>query len=141
MKKLKVKIVTPQGVITSDDYISATVPSATGQLTVLAGHLPLVTQIKTGEIILRTAEGNNTFLFVSSGILEVRRGSCLVILADDAQRVESIDIEAAEAAKRRVEELLQEKKQRQEVDYAKLQAMLEKEMARVKIARKYRKLK
>ena len=137
MKHLIVKIVTPQSVVVSEEYISATIPTATGELTILPNHLPLVGKIKAGEIVLRREDGQ-TALSVSSGILEVRPDSHLIILADDALRAENIDVERAEEAKKRVEKMILEKKNERDVDYAKLQGFLEKEMARIKVGRKYR---
>jgi len=137
MKYLSVKIVTPQSVVVSEEYISASIPTATGELTILPNHLPLVGKIKAGEIVLRREDGE-TILSVSSGILEVRPNSHLIILADDALRAEHIDVERAEEAKKRVEQMLLEKKHERDVDYAKLQGFLEKEMARIKVGRKYR---
>jgi len=137
MKHLSVKIVTPQSVVVSEEYISATIPTATGELTILPNHLPLVGKIKAGEIVLRREDGQ-TALSVSSGILEVRPDSHLIILADDALRAENIDVERAEEAKKRVEKMLLERKNERDVDYAKLQGFLEKEMARIKVGRKYR---
>jgi len=136
MKHLIVKIVTPQSVVVSEEYISATIPTATGELTILPNHLPLVGKIKAGEIVLRREDGQ-TALSVSSGILEVRPDSHLIILADDALRAENIDVERAEEAKKRVEKMILEKKNERDVDYAKLQGFLEKEMARIKVGRKY----
>jgi len=43
--------------------------------------------------------------------------------------------------RKRVEKLLEDRKNEQDIDYAKLQAILEKEIAKVKVARKYRKMK
>lgn len=138
VKHLHVRIVTPEKVIVSDKYISATIPAVTGVLTILAGHIPIVTPIKSGEIILKTEEGHDTSLSISSGILEVRPNLNMVILADRAERAEHIDIERAEKAKKRVEELMEEKKHETDFDYAVLQSILGKEMSRINVAKRYR---
>jgi F-type H+-transporting ATPase subunit epsilon len=140
-KNLSVKIVTPEEVVISDDYIKATFPTLNGEISILANHIPLVSLIKAGEIKLETASGRLTNLSVSSGILEVRPNSQIVILADTAERAEHINIEKAEEARQRVQKLLEEKSHAREVDYARLQAVLEKEMARIKVGRKYKKIK
>jgi len=140
-KHLHVKIVTSDKVIVSDKYISATVPAITGQLTILAGHIPIVTPIKSGEIILKTNEGHDFSLSISSGILEVRPNFGVVILADRAERAEHIDLERAEKAKERVIKMMEEKKHERNVDYATLQSMLGKEISRINVARRYRKNK
>ena len=140
-KHLHVRIVTPEKVIISDKYISATVPSTTGELTILPGHIPLVTPIKAGGIILKTETGANTCLAVSSGILEVRPDFSMAILANSAERAEDIELERAEKAKERIEQLIKEKKDNVDMDYAILQSTLSKEMARIKIARRHSKNK
>ena len=140
-KHLQVKIVTPERVIVSDKYISASIPSITGELTVLAEHIPIVTPIKSGEIILREDSGYNNSFSVSSGILEVRPDSSIVILANRAEHAKDIDVERAKAAKKRIETLMQEKKNQEDVDYARLQSILEKETARIKVAEKHRRSK
>ena len=137
-KYLHVKIVTPEKVIVSDKYVSATIPAITGELTILPGHTPLVTPIKSGEIILRTETGPSTHLSISSGILEVRPDLSLAILANSAERAEDIELERAEVAKKRIEQLIKEKKNETDVDYAMLRSVLSKEMARIKVARRQR---
>ena len=140
-KYLHIRIVTPEKVIISDKYISATVPSTTGELTILPGHIPLVALIKSGGIILKTETGADTCLAVSSGILEVRPDFSMVILANSAERAEDIELERAEKAKERIEQLIKEKKDNADMDYAMLQSTLSKEMARIKIARRHSKNK
>ncbi len=140
-KHLHVRIVTSEKVIVSDEYISATIPTVTGILTILAGHIPIVTPIKSGEIILKTETSHDTSLSISSGILEIRPNFSIIILADRAERAEHIDLERAEVAKKRVEDLMKEKKHEVDVDYAKLQSMLGKEISRINVARRYRRSK
>lgn len=141
MKHLKVRIVTPEKVLVSEDYISASLPAETGQLTVLPQHIPLVSRLKAGEIVLNDEKNYKTLLSVSSGIMEVRPKSELVILADEALRAEDIDLEKAKEAKDRVEKIFEEKRSKEDFDYSRIQANLEKEMARIKVAKKYRKIK
>ena len=62
----------------------------------------------------------------------------LYIVADTAERAEQIDIARAEAARQRAEELMKQQ-QIADVDYARIQAKLEKELARVRVGKKYRK--
>ena len=136
-KHLQVKIVTPEKVIISDRYVSATIPAITGELTILPKHIPLVTPISPGEIILKDEKGQETFLSVSSGILEVRPDSTIAILADSAERAEEIDLERSEKAKQRIEEIIKNKQNESDVDYASLQSILAKEMARIKVAKRH----
>jgi len=62
-------------------------------------------------------------------------------LADTAERAEEIDIERADEARRRVEEMLKEKEKFDDLTFARMQAQLEKELARIHVGKKYRKLR
>ena len=136
--KIKVKIVTPERVVLKDIYDEATLPTTAGEIGVLAQHTPLVSGLKPGEIKLKKGDNIST-LAVSSGFVEVRPNSSLVILADTAEKAEEIDLKRAEEARTRAEQMLKEKDQAEDVDYTRLAATLEKEMARIKVGRKYKK--
>lgn len=137
--QIKLKIVTPEKEILKDFYDQVTLPTMNGEITVMARHTPLVAILKPGELRLKKG-GHITALAVSSGFIEVRPNSKIVILADTAERAEHIDLDRAEAARQRAKKMLDEKMHEEHVDYAKLQALLEKEMARIKVARKYKKI-
>jgi len=63
------------------------------------------------------------------------------VIVEPAERAEEVDIEASKAARARAEELLKEKQNRSDVDFAKLQAIINRETAKLKVADKYRRLK
>ena len=79
-------------------------------------------------------------LAVSQGVLEVRSGNKVVVLTDTAERAEHIDLDVAEAARARAEEVMKGMKNVEDVDFARVQASLEREMARLRVGKKYRKL-
>lgn len=138
---MHLKIVTPERIIYEDKDISGvTIPTVSGVITIMREHIPLFTIMTAGEITIRKQGGYEVNLAVSKGIVEVRRGSTIYILADTAERAEEIDIERAEQAKKRAEEFLKQKDAIEDLEFAKLQAAIEKELARIKVARKYRKL-
>ena len=68
-------------------------------------------------------------------------GNKVRILADTAERAEHVSLERAEEARVRAEQLLREVKAGDDVMFARLQAKIEKELARAGVARKYRKIK
>ena len=136
---MKFRIVTPERVVhEEDDVESITLPTRMGQITVLKNHLPLVSVLAPGELIVRKG-GAEISMAVSGGLVEVIKGNEIVILADTAERVEEIDVERAEAARKKAHELMQEKVADAE-QYAYLAAKIEKELARLRIAKKYRRL-
>lgn len=59
---------------------SLTAPGAEGEMTILNRHMPLVTTLKEGELIVRTNEGSEKKFAVVSGVLEVRHDGATVIL-------------------------------------------------------------
>ncbi len=140
MAKINFKIITMERVVYEDEVEQVTIPTAAGEITVLPRHAPLVSLLKPGELRIRK-DGYDVLLSVSTGFVEVRPKSEVIILADTAERAEEIDLERAEQARRRAEEMLKEKERLDDVQFARLQAQLEKELARLKVGRRYRKLR
>jgi len=102
-----------------------------GQLGILPHHAPLMTILQAGELIVRRG-GEEDTLAISGGFLEVRPDR-VIILADQAERAEEIDIDRAEAAKKRAEERLSKKV---EIDTARVEASLRRAIARLTVAEK-----
>ena len=106
-----------------------------GEVTVLPNHVPLVANLRAGE--MRLMKGSEEILLAAStGFLEVRSGSEIVILADTAERVEELELEKIEAAKERARELLTEKRHADDIGFADAAAALERELARYKVVMK-----
>jgi len=134
---IKFKIVTPEKAVVEEEIYQATLPVEGGEVTILPLHLPYIGAIKAGEIILRkSASGEEINLATSGGFVEFHDDT-MVILADTAERAEDIDLARAEEARKRAEELKKETIHMGEEEYARTAALLEKEMARVKVARKH----
>lgn len=137
-KKIQLKIVTPDSVIYEGDVHYVNITTGAGELTILPDHIPLVTNIKTGQIKIGK-EGDVFGLAVSTGILEVQRGSKVVILAERSEMGHLIDIERAEAAYARAEEIRKKIKDGEQVDDAKVMALIDKELNRIKVGSKWKK--
>lgn len=136
---MKFRIVTPDGITFEDEITQVSVPTQSGEITILPHHIPLVSVLKAGEIRI-TKENHETDIAVSTGVIEVRPQDEVYVIADTAERAEHIDLERAEAARKRAEELLQQRSTLEDIEFARLQAKLEKEMARLRVGKKYRKL-
>src|SRR3989339_599968 len=146
MKQIKLKIVTPEKILLQEEVAQISVSTALGQITILPNHLPLVAKLVSGEIIVKKiadpehSRGNNheeDLMAVSGGFIEVLPDQ-VVILADTAERAQEIDEARAEEAIKRAQELMVS----QVVDaeqFAYFSAQLEKELARLHVARKYKK--
>ncbi len=137
---MHVSIVTPDGVVYDDAVTQVTVPTESGEVTILTNHVPMVSAVKAGELVFVKVDGTHVPLAVSQGVLEVRAGNKIVILTDTAERAEHIDLAAAETARARAEEYMKEKKDIDDVQFARIQASLEREVARLRVGKKYRKL-
>lgn len=136
---LKFKIVTPEKVIYENEISQVSIPTMNGEITVLPNHIPLISVLKAGELKIKDKDGEHS-MAVSGGFLEVRGQNEIVILADNAERVADIDISKAEEAKQRAEEQMKNIKNVQDVDYARLQAVIDREANKMRVANKYRSL-
>lgn len=136
---IKLKIVTPEGPVFEDEVAQATIATTDGQITILPNHRSYIASLKPGELMFRK-DGKARYLYVSGGFVEFNANE-LAVLADAAERVDEIDIEKAEAARARAEELRKEKISMSEEEYATVAAAIEREAARVRIAKKHHTLK
>ncbi len=106
-KTLKLEIVTPEAKTFSEDVEMVTLPAAEGEMGVYPMHVPLMTQIVAGEVIV-LKDGRNIHLAVGDGFVEIT-GDHVAILTDMAVKSDNIDEAKAEEAKKRAEARLSEK--------------------------------
>ncbi|MEK7212996.1 MAG: F0F1 ATP synthase subunit epsilon [Patescibacteria group bacterium] len=140
MSTLNFKIVTPEKTVYENNgVLQISLPTMTGEITVLPNHIPLVTVLKAGELKLKDNAGDQV-IAVAGGFVEVKGENQIVVLADNAERAEEIDVARAEEARQRAEEEMAKIKNVQDVDFAKLQAIIDREMNRLRVARKYKNL-
>lgn len=132
---IKFKIITPERVVFEDDVIQATLPTTMGEITILPNHRSYISSIRPGEIMLKK-DGEEILLSTSGGFIEFH-GNELVVLADTAERAEEIDLTRAEEGRKRAEELKEQKISLDDEEYARVAAAIQKESARVKVARKH----
>jgi F-type H+-transporting ATPase subunit epsilon len=130
------KIVTPERVVFEAQVAQATLPTAQGEITVLPNHIPLVSNLIPGEIIV-DVDGKQQSLAVSGGFVQVHPEK-LILLADTAEMAHELDESRAEEAHRRAKELLAAPSGTHDHSYAALQVLMDKELARLKVARKYK---
>ena len=134
---IQFKIVTPEKIVFEADIYQATLPVEGGEVTILPEHIPYIGTLKAGELILRQEAGSEEISLVTSGGFVEFHQNTLLILADTAERAEEIDLARAEEARQRAEKLKEEMTQMSEEEYARTAALLEKELARVRVARKH----
>lgn len=134
---LHLKMFTPERTVYDADVSEITVPTKMGEISILPNHIPLVSVLESGEMRLKK-DGEEIPMALAGGFITIETGNQVHLLTDAAERVEEIDIARAEAARARAEEYLREKKFENDIEYAALQAQLERALARIRIAKKYR---
>jgi F-type H+-transporting ATPase subunit epsilon len=132
---IKFKIITPERVVFEDNVTQVTLPTTMGEITILPNHRSYISSIQPGEIMLKK-DGEEILLSTSGGFIEFH-GNELIVLADTAERAEEIDLTRAEEARKRAEEIKEEKISMDEEEYARVAAAIQKESARIRVARKH----
>jgi F-type H+-transporting ATPase subunit epsilon len=131
---LKLEIVTPVATVFSEDVEMVTLPGVEGEMGILPQHVPLMTQMIPGEMIVRK-NGQDRFLAVGEGFVEIT-GSQVSILTDLAIAAENIDEAKAEEARQRAAARLREKLSAEEV--ANVNAALARSLAQIRVKRRQR---
>ncbi len=131
MPGIRLDVVTAERMVYSDDVDMVIAPGFEGQLGILPHHTPLMTTLLPGE--LRIKKGSEEIsLAISGGFLEVRPDR-VIVLADAAERAEEIDVERAEAARKRAREKLAQRRELG-IDGARAEAALRRSLIRLKVA-------
>jgi F-type H+-transporting ATPase subunit epsilon len=136
---LKLRVVTPDKIITDEVVDSVSLPTTSGVITVLNKHIPLVSTIKAGEMFVKKA-GSGVGYSVYKGLVNVRphvKGITeVVVLLERGEMVDEIDVERAEEALKRAQTMKEEKEN--DEDFSLFEGLVEKELNRIKIAKKYK---
>jgi len=140
-KQLKLKIVTPEKLVLEEMVDQVSLPTTLGEITVLPDHIPLITGLKSGDIVA-VVGGEQVPMAVAGGFLEVKQNEKgiteVAVLADFAEQVTEMTDASIEKAKTRAEELKKQMENKEVVDFEHFEAELERSLTRVKIADKWR---
>lgn len=137
--QFKFEIASPERVVMKEQVTQVTVPTAMGEVTILPSHIPLVSLLIPGVIELKTVDGRHEIMSVSGGLLEVMTGK-VVILADTAERAVELDETRIIEAQTRAEALKDQVRHIDNVEFARLSAMIEKEIARGRAVKRWKHL-
>ena len=96
MATFKFELVSPERILFSGDVVSVIIPSVEGEMTVLAGHAPLVATLKAGIVFVQTTDQNGKEFFVNGGLVEVNQATT-TILAEQGRFLEDVDIAVLDA--------------------------------------------
>ena len=132
---LRLEIITPEAKTYSEDVEMVTLPGLEGEMGIFPHHVPLMTQILPGEVIVRK-DGKEQFLAVGEGFVEIT-GERVAILTDMAIKADDIDEAQAEEARRRAESRLQQKLS--DEDMAAVNAAIARSIAQLHVKRRHKK--
>ncbi|MFX1680106.1 F0F1 ATP synthase subunit epsilon [Mitsuaria sp. CC2] len=135
MATLHVNVVSAEEQIFSGEAKFVALPGEGGELGILPKHTPLITRIKPGAVRIQRPDGNEEFVFVAGGLLEVQPG-VVTVLADTAIRGKDLDEARAQAAKQAAEEAM--KNAKSDIDFAKAQSEFAAMAAQIAALRKFR---
>ena len=133
---LTLEIVTPEARVYADTIDTVVIPTTTGEIGILSGHIPMLTQIEHGELRV-TKNGVTTLLAVSGGFAQVE-GDRVSVLAEHAITEEKIDEHAVEAALKRAEDELKASKDFDPQQYEHLQNLVRYSGAQLAVKRRRR---
>ena len=137
MATIHVDVVSAEESIFSGEAKFVALPGENGELGILPRHTPLITRIKPGAVRIERADnGEEEFVFVAGGILEVQPGT-VTVLADTAIRGADLDQAKALEAKKLAEEAMVNRGS--EMDYARAQVELAEAIAQLAAIDKLRK--
>ena len=135
MATLHVNVVSAEEQIFSGEAKFVALPGEAGELGILPKHTPLITRIKPGAVRIQRTNGDEEFVFVAGGLLEVQP-DVVTVLADTAIRGKDLDEARAEAAKKAAEEAM--KNAKSDIDFAKAQSEFAAMAAQIAALRKFR---
>ena len=137
MATIHVDVVSAEQSIFSGEAKFVALPGEAGELGILPKHTPLITRIRPGAVRIERADnGEEEFVFVAGGILEVQP-NCVTVLADTAIRGHDLDEAKAAEAKKIAEEAM--KNAKSDIDLAKAQGEFAAMAAQIAALRKFRK--
>lgn len=133
---MNIEIVTPEAKVYEDTIDSVVMPTTSGEIDILPGHIPIVTEIEAGELIVAKS-GSRQSLAISKGFAQCV-GDKISILAEDAIHIDEIDETAVEAAQNRAEEALATMEKMSDEEVAMLETQISYARAQILVKRKRR---
>jgi F-type H+-transporting ATPase subunit epsilon len=132
---MRVDVVSAEEAIFTGEARFIALPGEAGELGIYPRHTPLITRIRPGSVRITLADGNEEFVFVAGGILEIQPER-VTVLSDTAVRGKDLDDEKANAARAAAEQAV--KNAKSDLDLAKAQSELAVMAAQLAALRKFR---
>lgn len=129
-ENIRLEVVTPEKSVVSESAQIVMAPGSLGEFGVLSGHTPFLTTLKTGALKYKDENGNERFVFISSGFAEALPDR-VTVLAESAERRSNIDLARAKAAAERAEKRLSSKDP--DTDFVRAKAALLRAISRLQL--------
>ncbi len=134
-KKIQIRIVTPERVVYTAACDSINLPTESGEITILPHHEGLVTLAKPGVLTV-TNENESQYFSLNTGVIQIGEDNTVTILVTHSEVSDAIDLARAEEAYSRAKKAMEEKSTLSDMEFAQFQGSLEKNLARIKTARR-----
>lgn len=132
---MSLRIVTPEKVVYQSFADSISIPTESGEITILPHHVELVTLAKPGILTLRL-DGKDNYFAVTRGVLQIGGDNSITLLVTHSEIAEEIDLVQAEEAYERARVAMEQKSTLSDIDFARFQSSLERNLARIKTAKR-----
>src|SRR6516165_67743 len=132
---IELVVVTPERQLLRETVVEVEIPGKDGQLGILPGHAPLMTELGIGVLSYKTTTSSQPVVIaVLQGFAEVLPDR-VTVLAETAERAEEIDLARAEAAKARAAKRLSSNDSN--IDWDRAVIALQKSLIRIQVAKKH----
>ena len=128
---IKLEIVTPERLVFDETVDGVTLPGSEGELGVLPHHAPLVSTLGVGELRIRVG-GQEEWFAIVGGFVQVLPDK-VVVMAETADMASEIDLERAQEARQKAEQVL-ESGYVEGADLAAARASLQAALIRIRVA-------
>jgi len=135
---IRCEIVSQDKMVFEDDVDIVVLPGSAGEMGILPHHAPLLTTLKYGVIKVRKSGVEEVFT-VAGGVAEIQP-DIVTVLADAAENVVEIDIDRAEAARKRAQEALEKGAPEGTDSFLAIEAALRRSNLRLDAVRRYTKV-
>lgn len=135
MSTITLDIISQEKHLATLEVDQVTVPTTTGEVTILPHHIPLFTKMTDGIVTVKMGNKYQEFAILG-GFMDVAPDSKVTILADAAIQADNINAAKAEEAKRRAEEAMKNKTS--EIEFREAETSLRKALFELKVANRRR---
>lgn len=134
---IRCEIVSQDRTVFTGDVDMVVLPGAAGEMGILPKHAPVLTTLKYG--IIKVRKGGREDLFaVAGGIAEVQPDIVTILADRGAENIQDIDVDRAQAAKKRAEEYLAKRAPADTDTYLIMEAALRRANLRLDVVKRYR---